>query len=87
MAFDGDDGGGLDGVRVGHVDGHGVHLVALAGEPGGLFDDQILLEVEHQDLDALGAERLGDGQPDAACGAGDDRAATLQVLHRTPLEN
>ena len=65
-----------DRVAVGHVDDPGAHAVARAGpvllEPG-------RVHVGRRDARALGQEPLRGREPDAARGAGHDRALALDA--------
>ncbi len=72
----------LDGVGIPDVDGDGVHLRALLGEPRRMRSDALLVDVGHDDAQTLAHEGFDDGEANSAGRSGDDRRPPLQMLHR-----
>jgi len=72
---------GRDGVRVRDIGGDRMNGGALVGEPGGLRQKVLFVDIGHDDAHALGHEGFDDGQADSAGGSGHDRRAPLQPLH------
>ena len=61
-----------------HVGGNGERRPA---DPPPLGGEPVRVDVRHRDTRAVGDQTFGDGEPDAARGAGDDRDAALMTLH------
>jgi len=80
-ALDGRRPDALDGVRVPDVDGHGMDVCALIGEPRRLCPKVLLVDVGHDDAHPFADKSFGDRQPYAAGRAGDHGGPSLELPH------